>query len=579
MRNLFLIGMVSLVLFGVSSGAMAWDFAMTGEAEWRYRYWTRTGTEDIFGSMGNDVYLGINHLKTFPTTRSTNRGSGTFGVMAGENRFGADMNLNDMRVTFYPKVSLNKAVDISAGLNLTSLGIWSDGEVYDSSGRANPGYVNSLYVPIQDRPVTSNVPHTYLTLHWLKLHMKTPSFTLSLGYRTSPWGLGLWMSGCNWASASFSMSNDYGPFRFTFGPYLARSRSEWTLGSARSRNEGPTAAERKEDRWNFFGAVHFEVEYRNGPLMMKALSSSYYQPGAQVPDARGETINTTRIPTADTLRYRLAAAVRYFNGRFFFHGEADWFNRWTSGRGTAVSANLVQQDLNNDAWIYGFELGTLVGPSKLTVNYLRATGNDPSTRVTTESAADSQDGLSACYMKSWGYLMYFLYGTGDGWDATGNGQPDNFHHAGVRLDHAVASNLNVYGLCSFAWRDHPNEYRLGGDYKLGMRLWTNDDIYARQQGRGVGSAVPDHARFIGWEVDFGLDWKLLENFTVSSTFAFWQPGNWWSYAFPNTAAIYRAIGTPNSNTDTAAGEALAIIGLGRSIAPLFAIETTLRTDF
>ena len=96
MRNLFLIGMVSVVLFGVSSAAMAWNFTMTGEAEWRYRYWTRTGPEDIFGSMGNDVYLGINHLKTFPTTRSTNRGSGTFGVMAGENRFGADMNLNDM---------------------------------------------------------------------------------------------------------------------------------------------------------------------------------------------------------------------------------------------------------------------------------------------------------------------------------------------------------------------------------------------------------------------------------------------------------------------------------------------------
>ena len=81
------------------------------------------------------------------------------------------------------------------------------------------------------------------------------------------------------------------------------------------------------------------------------------------------------------------------------------------------------------------------------------------------------------------------------------------------------------------------------------------------------------------ELDLGLDWKLLENLTLSSTFALWQPGNWWSYAYPNTAALYRAMGRPNANTENAAGEALAVIGADRSIDPLFAVETRLLVAF
>ena len=69
-------------------------------------------------------------------------------------------------------------------------------------------------------------------------------------------------------------------------------------------------------------------------------------------------------------------------------------------------------------------------------------------------------------MKQWGYLMYYMYGTGDGWDASGNGQPTNFHHVGGRLDYAVAANLNLSFVFSQAWRDQASSYRLGGDYAI-----------------------------------------------------------------------------------------------------------------
>jgi hypothetical protein len=578
-----------LLILLMTSPVIAWEFKMAGETEWRYRYWTRTGNDDIFGAMDRTVNLGINHLQTFPTTSTTNRGTGTFGVIAGENRFGADMQRNDYRMTIFPKINVNKAISIEASVNLTSLGIWSDGQPLVGSGLAatstNPGYVNSLYVPIQDRPVNVDVPNTYVTLQWLKTSIKTPMLDFSIGYKTSKIGMGLWKHECNRASSSFGVSAHYGPFKIGFSPYFGREQSAWALGTARSRIEGNGASQRQEDRRDYFRAVIGEVEYNNGPLSLLLVSDSYHQPNSPVPDARFAAISSSARPNEDILRYRIALAGKYFNGRYFLNAEADWFTRWRSGRGTAENANLVRQNRDNEAWLYGLETGVVCGPSKVTLNYVRATGDDPSTRHTTEDAADSEQGLSACYMKDWGYLMYYMYGTGDGWDAAGYGQPTNFQHVGGKVDYAVAANLNIFGLFSYAWRDQPNAYTLGGDWRGGIRPFTNDDIAFQQgiigaaSGRFAGQqAVPDHAREIGWEVDAGLTWKLLENLNWNTIFAYWKPGIWWSYAYPDTAAIYRANGGA-SIASSAANGPVATSRVGRNIDPLFATETSIMIKF
>jgi len=595
MRRLVCVSLAIVLLALLAGSACAWEFKMKGEAEYRYRYWSRLGTNDIFGKMGDDVYLGINHLQTFPTTATTNRAGqqafnsqATFGVLVGEPRFGADMQKTDYRMTLYPTIIVNKAIEISSSMNLTSLGIWSDGQPlvghWSNATSTNVGYVNSLYVPLQDRPVAVDVPNTYVTLQWLKVGVKTPMMDFSLGYKTSAIGMGLWKHNGNRASASFGVSAKYGPFKIGFSPYFGREQSAWALGTASSRNTGNGASERQDDRRDYFKAVFGEVEYNSGDLSMSIVSDSYHQPTSQSPGTRGAAISATSRPNEDILRYRLALALKYNNGRFFFNGEADWFNRWRSGRGTGDNANRVRQNRDNEAWLYGAEMGVYGGPSKLTINYVRATGDDPSTRHQTEDAADGEQGLNACYMKEWGYLMYYMYGTGDGWDAAGYGQPTNFHHVGGKIDYAIAANLNFFAVYSYAWRDQPNAYRLGGDYRIGAQAWTNDDIWNQQQGTFRGQAVPDSARDIGWEVDLGVNWKLLENLTWNSVFAYWQPGTWWSYAYPNSAAIYRSFGPatsgPTANPmNTAAGEARAIWGAGREIDPLFAVETNLLIQF
>lgn len=133
----------------------------------------------------------------------------------------------------------------------------------------------------------------------------------------------------------------------------------------------------------------------------------------------------------------------------------------------------------------------------------------------------------------------------------------------------------MFVVLSQAWRDQAVAYRLGGDYRIQGRKWTNEDIRQWQQAPSTDMAVPEHANNIGWEVDFGCDWKLLEGLTWSSTFAIWKPGNWWAHAFPNTANMYRQ----TSGQAITANQPTAIFDLGREIDPLFAVETRINISF
>ncbi|MDQ7785877.1 MAG: hypothetical protein RDU20_23555, partial [Desulfomonilaceae bacterium] len=259
-------------------------------------------------------------------------------------------------------------------------------------------------------------------------------------------------------------------------------------------------------------------------------------------------------------------------------GEANWFNRWRAGPDDARVVDgvlLARQGSDNDGWLYGLQLGTIAGPSKITLNYFRATGDDPSTRETNEDAQQGDSGISSGYVKNWAYLMYYLYGTGTNFNADGYGQPTNLHHVGARVDYGPAANMNFWVTGAYAWRDQPQAYRLGGSYALGIRPWTNDDLFRAQRG-GVDRPVPDSAREIGWEIDLGLNWQILEGLIWNSMFAYWQPGSWWGYAYPNTAAIYRGTGGAAIG---AGNRVLAISGAGREIAPLILIETSLLINF
>jgi hypothetical protein len=579
MKKFVASALMALLVFSTAGSVAAWELKMKGETEWRYRYWTRTGSSDIFGYMDpTAVNLGINHLSTFPTGGTQTRGGSTFGVIAGENNFGSDMSATEYRMTVFPQIKVNKAIKVSASVNLTSLGIYSDGQplvggLTNLPNPVNPGYVNTLYVPISTRSAGADIPNTYVTLQWLKTSIKTPMLDFSIGYKTSGLGMGLWKHKRNRASASFGVKAKFGPLTFAFSPYFSRRNSDWLQTS---RNEGDSAPQRKERIRNYFRALMGSIKYANGPLVIHLVSDSYIEDAAPDTDVRFTAITPGRPANRDRIRYRFHLSSSYNNGRFFFNSEADWFNSWRSGRATAnAPAGTTRQgnDVKN-SWLYGIDFGCVVGPTKATLNYVRSTGDDPSTRHA-EDSLSGDSGVNDGYIGDWGYLMYHLYGTGNNFGADGYGFPYDFHHVGVRIDRAIASNLNVWVLYSQAWGDSPTGWTLGGDGIGGVRQFRNDDLLALQAG-GVRRPCPDSARDIGWEVDLGVNWQLLENLTWNTTVDYWKPGTWWSYAFPNTAAIYRANG---GAAIVAADYPNASFALGRGIDPLVAVETNLLINF
>ncbi len=597
MRRIALLAVVALLLAAWTGSAVAWSLKMKGETAWRYRYLTRMGDNDLFGNVATGtnragattgpVHLGINQvapIKTDGTWSDVEEAGGI--IVAGEERWGSDLAVTDWRATVYPSIKVNKAIKLSGSVNLTSLGIHAGGkpmveiEGTDATGANNDdigGYVNSLWVPINNRMAGANVPNMFVTLQWWKASIKTPMLDFSIGTKTSGVGIGIWKSKCQRASTSFGVKAKYGPLTFATSPYMSRANSDW---DDFPRMRGQDSPYRKDDNRDYFRGVTAGLKYKSGPLEIALVSDSHTSDQYSAPQAAGTRADDTARPeNADQWVYDVDASVKYFNGRFFFNAEAAYF--WEDETGRAMAADLGggvfqrRASRSQRAWIYGGDMGVVVGPSKLTVSYVRATGDDPSTREDTEEAGEGDAGWSSCYNQNWAYLMYYWYGGGSGFNAAGEGTPSNIHHLGARLDYAVASNLNIFGVYSYAWRDQPNAYRLGGNQLNGFELVDNDDLF----GLAAGAApyvVPDHAREIGWEVDAGYTWQLLENLTWTGTFAYWQPGTFWSFALPNTVEVIKGVA---SNAAYAASPADAQWGLGREIDPLFAFESQLLISF
>ncbi|HTY25692.1 MAG TPA: hypothetical protein VMC85_21360, partial [Desulfomonilaceae bacterium] len=252
--------------------------------------------------------------------------------------------------------------------------------------------------------------------------------------------------------------------------------------------------------------------------------------------------------------------AKYFNGRFFYNTELDWQvrdDRLGHFVTAATAAIPGSADYHQRHWRFMTELGTICGPAKLSFLYSWSAGNDrrgalansatgaianidqgtlvePTNNITgglVSSTSFSNTGLYRPYS----YLMVYCYGLGTHIQGdTGNGYVEDASCYAGRLDYAVAANLNVYG--SFFWAD-----RVGNAYGWGFlkpaqvsaQAFPNATLYPAgnviASGYVAGApTIPDNN--LGWEVDTGFDWKLLEGLTLNATFGWWQPGKWFNFA-------------------------------------------------
>ena len=82
--------------------------------------------------------------------------------------------------------------------------------------------------------------------------------------------------------------------------------------------------------------------------------------------------------------------------------------------------------------------------------------------------------------------------------------------------------------------------------------------------------IPDTG--LGYEITAGVDWKLLEDFTLNTRVAYFVPGKWWSYA-----CIDRSV----PNWDTIAPTRANNFGTNpqRWIDPVIALELDFNITF
>lgn len=85
----------------------------------------------------------------------------------------------------------------------------------------------------------------------------------------------------------------------------------------------------------------------------------------------------------------------------------------------------------------------------------------------------------------------------------------------------------------------PNEAGFNGVIADGNVDFTNLNRYS------ASPNIPDTE--LGYDLDLGVNWKLLEGWTAGVVIAYWQPGKWFSYACIDRSVPGWDAGTAGNN--------------------------------
>jgi hypothetical protein len=593
------------LIIGVGQ-ASAWEFGLSGDWNWKYEYYNEQGRSGFFGQFDRDVggtVLGgqnLNFWYGIPRITSRNIASGSDAVA------------QYMYLCLYPEIAVNQALKLRGKYRV---GGWND-----SLGGNYVEKTNSYYL-------TGTAVGTEVAMaegHWTQFWAtaKTPWGSVVYGKRPKNFGLGLQYDGNKTvASESLLIRSDYGPFVFGIGLYPYRqSYPARTL----SFEEFPIlrlevgSVINKMDK-SFIPEKDFEgfVIYRSGPLEMGIFSaySSYHQGGELLPAfliSFGDT--TARFSTEGTL-FQGTTHVKYNNGRFFFNAEAAWLygTRRENINFTPEEGQLPQftnAPTYVEQWRQMIEAGFMAGPAKLSFLYAFTPGLDrrqgrlidrqPSPML--REPLLTRELASVSMWQPYAYILPYMYNSGlpNMVDLTGTnlffGLGSNLFNAAridssnregamldalclaARLDYAVASNLNAFATFfkahrasdGYGWGCIAPFPSLGfsglGNYEGQVTVVPNFN--------NASPTIPD--KDLGYEVDAGFDWKLLEGWNLGLLVGRWQPGKWFSYAcvdrsVPNWWNIFN--GDANDSTNNYGTKP------GKTLDPIWATTVSLTVGF
>ncbi|MFA6221925.1 MAG: hypothetical protein WC647_06390 [Desulfomonilaceae bacterium] len=555
MKKLALFLVVLGLVFGSVGFSYAWEFSMTGEFEWRYRYWGRIGGyDDLFGNMNAQNnsnaligFAGPNYYRGYnPNDSTLNSGSNAGNVRIVRGGFSnseSDGFLNDQRMTFYPKLTVNQALHFLATVDLSGIR-----QKYNHRDVVTNGPLERYY---EDR-VSRNAFDTAMipSISQFKLTAQVPWGILSLSTaKDFVFGTGA-LLGFNNRGSALVMIIPYGPFRIIPALWVARSypvqegyASYYPPDGLPSYTNNPDSATRNTAQ--AAGAI----TYSNGPVdigwilvcqnyhVNNYVSSTIPGPKTRT-DSQGTAWNYYGYDHSAVFN---AFYFKYNNGRIFANAEYGF---------SQDDRYYIHAFPDYTERSYAFsEFGALMGPAKTSFMFAWSGGN----ALNKNNASKNYGGWAVNYqvMTPYQYLMFYTYGGGNdtpwvtapngvinpsaiGQNCDENGQMGDAYGLAVRMDYALASNLNIWGSYLWAHRVEQNGFYAGGKGTTATNGSTSigqAQTWKRNNGFGPNPNPFVDDGYLGWEMGFGVDWKLLEHMTFRSRWAYWQPGPWFDQAY------------------------------------------------
>jgi len=554
-----LLVIASVLCISVLGGsAFAWEFSMEGEFVWKNRFVQQLGSRGFFGAYDLD------NSSTGGNFASVNGWAGGKLEDLSSSSGAAEQR---MEVNALPELRINPAMRLR--------GEYRIGQFGDPIASA---YVNSTSPGVQVA-----ISEGQWTMWWFSA--QTPWGIVVIGKRPFNFGCGLqYNGGEDLTSESLLLVAPSGPFRMGLGFYPWRRQPDNPFRQDQPNNAIANPPDNPYYNLGDFNALLAVsptafLTYDSGPLSLGIVTEYFsYHRG---PESQRLQIDRASFPASDVVSTDGGVFLKYNNGRIFFNAELDWMNKTTKfhrslngtffgtpdrtdGRGSLFAPRYVE------AWRWMVETAIMLGPAKASVIYAWLPGPDRRNGVLIDRQPYFYGFGNYGLFGPYSLLIDFYYGAGLGlFNLNTDGYMNDASIVAMRLDYAVASNLNAFG--SFFWADRASPQGYGWGF---MRPAATGSLVQFLNLSTLNAAsvdapsIPDNN--LGWEIDAGLDWQLLDKWTVRFIAAYWQPGKWFNYS-----CIDKTV--PNWDIPSAANR--FGINPNRIIDPVFGMKLKLIIQF
>jgi hypothetical protein len=170
------------------------------------------------------------------------------------------------------------------------------------------------------------------------------------------------------------------------------------------------------------------------------------------------------------------------------------------------------------------ELGGLSGPTKLSFLWCHMPGPDRRHGILIDKQPFIQEPEKSAYGVFYPYCLLMAKYYRAGVDSYRDMSASTV--VAGQLRHMLASNLDIFSSITLAQRasfGYGHGYIRPNPVRIGNVNFDNRGTFS-----DPSPSIPDND--LGWELNLGMAWKLLENWELSLRAAYWQPGKWFNFA-------------------------------------------------